>query len=112
MYEFLNNLLTEMDQETLTVLVGALALFLATLISALRGMKKGVPTQGAVAETMKHLSQVSCGAPKLRTDLISLRHKNHEAMAAISRLQADVDRMAEKVTLIEDRTRRANSSQG
>ena len=102
MYEWFVNLLADLDKESATILGTGLAAVLVSVITGLRGIKKGMPD---VTPTAHAIAQLSCGAPEMKSEMITMRLKHGEIIVSIDRLQADIERIAEQVTRIEDRTR-------
>lgn len=103
MFEWFNNLLTELDSESVTILGTGVAAVIVGVLTSLRGMAKGKPNSSVTAQA---ITQMSCGAPEIKTELLGMRHNNRELMTALDRIQTDIDRLGDKVTRIEDRTRR------
>jgi hypothetical protein len=79
------------------------AIFIA-LAAAIRGAKKGKPTGAAVVEMTKSITKVSCGAPEVSTMVREVLAQMNEHKLRQVEMKSDIERMAEKVTRIEDRT--------
>ncbi|MFG6566658.1 hypothetical protein [Sulfitobacter sp. 1A13679] len=106
MYEWFSSFLAELDKESATILGTGVAAVVVGIATGLRGFKKGKPIPH---ETAQAIAKISCGAPELKTEIVTMRHKHHELMFSISNLQRDIDRMSELLTRVEDRTRRTSA---
>lgn len=103
MFEWFGSLLSELDNESVTILGTGLAAVIVGVLTGIRGFAKGKPNPSVTAQA---IAQISCGAPEIKTEMIAMKNKHHELMFSISNLQKDVDRMSEMITRVEDRTRR------
>ena len=102
MFEWFTSFLSELDKEAAAILGTFAATIIVGVVAGFRGFKKGTPAPSTTAHA---ISQISCGAPELKTELISMKNKHHELVFMISSIQRDVERVSEQITRVEDRTR-------
>lgn len=98
MYEWLSGFLTQLDEQTMTILGAGFGAVVVSVAAGIRGIRKGKPTQGTVQEVANEITKHSCGAPELMPVLREMSYR-------ISGIQTELHDLSDKVTRIEDRTR-------
>tara|TARA_X000000950_G_C13696160_1_gene570195 strand:- start:220 stop:486 length:267 start_codon:yes stop_codon:yes gene_type:complete len=86
----------------MTLLAVGVATFLSTCVMAVKGYKRGKPSSVATAQA---IAQISCGAPHMQAKLEHITQVQLEEILHLRDIDAKLDRVAEQVTRIEDRTR-------
>ncbi|WP_286780209.1 hypothetical protein [Sulfitobacter sp. UBA4523] len=102
MPEWFSAFLKSIDKEVMTLLAVGVATFLSTCVMAMRGYKRGKPSSAATAQA---IAQISCGAPQLQGKIEHISQVQLEEILHLRDIDAKLDRVAEQVTRIEDRTR-------
>ena len=102
MPEWFSAFLKSIDKEVMTLLAVGVATFLSTCVMAMRGYKRGKPSSAATAQA---IAQISCGAPHMQIKLEQISQVQLEEIIHLRDIDAKLDRVAEQVTRIEDRTR-------
>ena len=102
MSEWFSSFLAGLDKESVTILGTGFATILVTVYTGIKGFRKGKPVTTPTAHA---IAQMSCGAPEMKTEIITLKTKCHEQIFMLSDMKRDIDRLSDMVTRIEDRTR-------
>lgn len=102
MPEWFSAFLKSIDKEVMTLLAVGVATFLSTCVMAVRGYKRGKPSSAATSQA---IAQISCGAPHMQIKLDHIAQVQLEEIIHLRDIDAKLDRVAEQVTRIEDRTR-------
>lgn len=111
MSEWLNSFLASLDKETAAVLATGAAAFIVALVAGLRGIQRGKPTAAAVSGAAEAITKMSCGAPEISIlvrEILRMMKEEQIRQAQMkvgqAEIKADIERMGEKITRIEDRT--------